>query len=70
MKTILSPPRLVRGENFRPPRRVSWEIKLASYLLVLSRVQQDRIERLEELNGQLARALDEQRQSAGRRAAA
>jgi hypothetical protein len=43
---------------------------MVSYLVVLAQVQQDRIERLEQLNGHSARALDEQRRSAGRRAAA
>lgn len=64
MRMILPLIRPACGEILAQPRHVLWEVKLASFLLVLSRVQQDRIERLEELNAQLAVALDRDRRRA------
>lgn len=53
----------------QPYRYESWELTVISYLCVLVRAQEARIRRLEQLDRQKALALDEQRRSAGRRAA-
>lgn len=70
--TVILPMRPDSGKGFepaQPSRRTPWELEIIPLLCLLLQAQEARIRRLEQLDRQKAVALDEQRRSAGRRAA-